>query len=31
MLLAASLGGGAALALALLSAIDGWHGRHPLF
>jgi hypothetical protein len=31
MLVAASLGGGLALALALLSVIDGWHGRHPLF
>jgi hypothetical protein len=31
MLVAASLGGGLALALALLSTIDGWHGRHPLF
>jgi hypothetical protein len=30
MLVAASLGGGVALALALLSVIDGWH-RHPLF
>jgi hypothetical protein len=30
MLVTASLGGGVALALALLSVIDGWH-RHPLF
>jgi hypothetical protein len=30
MLVAASLGGGLALAVALLSVIDGWHGRHPL-
>jgi len=27
MLVAASLGGGLALAVALLSVIDGWHGR----
>jgi hypothetical protein len=31
MLVAASLGGGLALALAVLSTIEGWHGRHPLF
>jgi hypothetical protein len=31
MLVAASLGGGVALGVALLSVIDGWHGRHPLF
>ena len=30
-LLAASLGGGLALAVALLSVIEGWHGRHPPF
>jgi hypothetical protein len=30
-LVAASLGGGVALAVALLSVIEGWHGRHPLF
>jgi hypothetical protein len=28
MLLAAALGGGVALALAVLPAIDAWHGRH---
>jgi hypothetical protein len=28
MLLAAALGGGCALVLALLSVIDGWHGGH---
>ena len=28
MLLAAALGGGCALALALLSVFDGWHGGH---
>jgi hypothetical protein len=28
MLLAAALGGGVALALALLPIIDAWHGRH---
>jgi hypothetical protein len=28
MLVAASVGGGAALGLALLPAIDAWHGRH---
>jgi hypothetical protein len=28
MLVAAALGGGAALALALLPAIDAWHGGH---
>jgi hypothetical protein len=31
MLVAASLGGGVALGVALLSVIDGWHDRHPLF
>jgi hypothetical protein len=29
MLVAASLGGGVALAVGLLSVIGGWHGRHP--
>jgi hypothetical protein len=28
MLVAAAVGGGAALALALLPAIDAWHGGH---
>jgi hypothetical protein len=28
MLVAASLGGGVALAITLLGVIDGWHGRH---
>jgi hypothetical protein len=28
MLLAAALGGGCVLALALLSVINGWHGGH---
>ena len=31
MLVAASLGAGAALALSLLSVISGWHGHHRFF
>ena len=30
-LVAASLGGGLALAISVLSLIDGWHGRHHFF